>query len=115
MDISMVFFLQPIHAKLINTANVSFLAYLQEHNMKSNEVTIHNNKHLIYVEKTIWIFSKIEWDENRLVNDECFSPSRHYNLLDNYGPIDCSMFQARDDKDLVFHFESLSFDVALYL
>jgi hypothetical protein len=84
--------------------------------MKTNEIRVHNNKHPnIYVEKTISIFSKLKWDENHLASANRFSLDRQYNLLDHYAPTNFSMFQARDDKDLVFHFQSLSFDVALYL
>jgi hypothetical protein len=84
--------------------------------MKKNEIRVHNNKHPnIYVEKTISVFSKIKWDENHLVSANRFSLDRQYNLPDHYAPTDFSMFQARDDKVLVFHFQSLSFDVALYL
>ncbi len=82
--------------------------------MKKNEVLVHNNKHPnIYVEKTVSIFSKIEWDENHLASVRRFSPDRQYNLFDHYAHTNFSMFQARDDRDLVFHFQSLSYDVAL--
>ncbi len=84
--------------------------------MKTNEVQVHNNKRPnIYVEKTVSIFNKIKWDENCLVGAKPFPPNRQYNLLNHYVPTNSSMFQVRDDKHLIFHFQSLSCDVALCL
>jgi hypothetical protein len=59
MEISIVSFPQPIHGRLINTTNVSFLTYLQQHNMKTNEVTVDYNTHPnIYIEKIVSILVK---------------------------------------------------------